>query len=83
MVKDDQGAAQDVLVRRDEFWRMSEEVLQHQVERLALDDADRLIKHRLQTDILDKLRRIYMLAEHLAIKVLPDNVVAKELEVQV
>ncbi|MDJ0957715.1 MAG: Na/Pi cotransporter family protein [Arenicellales bacterium] len=83
VVKDDQGAAQDVLVRRDDFWRMSEEVLQRQVERLALDDADRLLKHRLQTDVLDKLRRIYILAEHLAIKVLPDTVVAKELEAQV
>ena len=83
VIADDQRAAQDVLVHRDEFWRLSEQVLQRQVERLALDDADRLLKHRLQTDVLDKLRRIYMLAEHLAAKVLPDSVVAKELAAQV
>ena len=83
VVKDDQRAAQDVLVHRDEFWRLSEQVLQRQAERLALDDPDRLVKHRLQTDILDKLRRVYMLAEHLASVVLPANVVARELEAQV
>ena len=41
------------------------------------------MKHRLQIDILDELRRVYMLAEHLAARVLPDNVVAKEFEAQV
>jgi hypothetical protein len=69
-------------VHRDEFWRLSEQVLRRQAERLALDDPDRLLKHRLQTDILDKLRRIYMLSEHLATTVLPDKVVAKEFEAQ-
>ena len=83
VVKDDQRAAQDVLVHRDEFWRLSEQVLRRQAERLALDDPDRLLKHRLQTDVLDKLRRVYMLAEHLATAVLPDNVVAREFEAQV
>jgi phosphate:Na+ symporter len=83
VVKDDQRAAQDVLVHRDEFWQLSERVLQRQAERLALDDPDRLLKHRLQTDILDKLRRVYMLAEHLAAQVLPTTVVVRELEAQV
>jgi Na+/phosphate symporter len=78
----DQRAAQDVLVHRDEFWRLSEQVLRRQAERLALDDPNRLLKHRLQTDILDKLRRVYMLAEHLAMTVLPDSVVAREFEAQ-
>ena len=81
--EDDQRAAQDVLVHRDEFWRLSERVLRRQAERLARDDEDRLLKHRLQTDILDKLRRVYMLAEHLAVTVLPDTVVAQEFEAQV
>jgi phosphate:Na+ symporter len=83
VVDQDQRAAQDVLVQRDDFWRLSEQVLRRQAERLALDDPDRLLKHRLQTDILDKLRRLYMLAEHLAIAVLPENVVAGERGAQV
>ncbi len=80
VVKDDQRAAQDVLVQRDEFWQLSERVLRRQAERLALDDPDRLVKHRLQTDVLDKLRRVYMLAEHLAVGVLPATVAAREFE---
>ncbi len=80
VVEDDQRAAQDVLVHRDEFWQLSEQVLRRQADRLALDDPDRLVKHRLQTDLLDKLRRVYMLAEHLAASALPANVVAREYE---
>ena len=83
VVEQDQRAAQGVLVQRNEFWRLSEQVLRRQAERLALDDPDRLLKHRLQTDILDKLRRLYMLAEHIATAVLPENVVAGELGAQV
>jgi phosphate:Na+ symporter len=82
-VEQDQRAAQDVLVQREAFWRLSEQVLRRQAERLALDDPDRLLKHRLQTDMLDKLRRLYMLAEHLASAVLPETVVAGELAAQV
>ena len=83
VVENDQRAAQDVLVHRDEFWRLSEQVIRVQAERLALDDPDRLLKHRLQTDLLDKLRRLYMLAEHLASRVLPRSVVASEFDAQV
>lgn len=82
-VTEDERAAQDVLVHRDGFWRLSEQAMRRQVERLAVDDPHCLLKHRLQTDILDKLRRIYLLAEHLASMTLPDNVVARELEAQV
>lgn len=83
VIDEDRRAAQDVLVQRDAFWRLGEQVLRRQAERLALDDPDRLLKHRLQTDVIDKLRRIYMLAEHLAIAVLPENVVAGEYGAQV
>ena len=83
MVDQDQRAAQDVLVHRDEFWRLSEQVMVRQARRLALDDENRLVKHRLQTDVLDKLRRIYLLAEHLAARVLPDEVVANDLDARI
>jgi len=78
VTQDDQKAAQDVLVHRDEFWQLSEKVIRRQAERLALDDPDRLVKHRLQTDILDKLRRIYLLADHIASNALPPKVTARE-----
>ena len=82
VVDEDQRAAQEVLVQRDEFWRLSERVMRRQAERLALDDADRLLKHRLQTDMVDKLRRIYSISEHLSSTVLPVKVVAKGFEAQ-
>lgn len=83
VMDENQRAAQDVLVQRESFWRLGEQVLRQQAQRLALDDPDRLLKHRLQTAVIDKLRRIYMLAEHLAVAVLPESVVAGEYGAQV
>jgi hypothetical protein len=50
-----------------------------QAARLAQDDPERLRKHRVQVDILDKLHRVYSVAEHMAISVLPRAVLAGEL----
>lgn len=46
---------------------------------LAQDDPDRLRKHHVQINILDKLQRIYRISEHMAISVLPRGVLAGEL----
>ena len=50
-----------------------------QAARLAEDDPDRLRKHRIQVDVLDRLNRLYSVAEHMAISVLPRSVLAGEL----
>ncbi|MGD8410711.1 MAG: hypothetical protein PVF86_09080, partial [Desulfobacterales bacterium] len=55
------------------------ELLMRQAARLAKDDPQRLLKHRLQVDLLDKMRRIYGMAERMAISVLPRAVLAGEL----
>ncbi|MGD1968396.1 MAG: hypothetical protein PVI32_05450, partial [Desulfobacterales bacterium] len=55
------------------------ELLMRQAARLAKDDPQRLLKHRLQVDLLDKMRRIYGMAERMAISVLPRGVLAGEL----
>jgi two-component system NtrC family sensor kinase len=47
--------------------------------KLAQDDPNRLLKHRVQFEMIDKLRRIYSVAEHMAISVLPRSVLAGEL----
>jgi len=44
-----------------------------------LCSTDRLLKHRVQLEILDKLRRLYNVAEHMAISVLPRSVLVGEL----
>jgi phosphate:Na+ symporter len=79
IVEKDERAAQDVVARRDELWTLGNKLLQQQAARLAKDDPQRLLKHRVQVDLLDKMRRIYGVAEHMAISVLPRAVLAGEL----
>ena len=79
IVEKDERAAQEVVARRDELWKLGSDLLQRQAARLAQDDPQRLLKHRLQVDLLDKMRRIYGVAERMAISVLPRGVLAGEL----
>jgi Na+/phosphate symporter len=79
IVDKDERAAQDVVARRDKLWALGNTLLQQQAARLAKDDPQRLLKHRVQVDLLDKMRRIYGVAEHMAISVLPRGVLAGEL----
>ncbi|MBW2408854.1 MAG: hypothetical protein JRF72_03575, partial [Deltaproteobacteria bacterium] len=79
IVENDERSAQDVVARRNELWKLGNELLQQQAERLALDDPQRLLKHRLQVDLLDRLRRIYSVAERMAISVLPRGVLVGEM----
>jgi phosphate:Na+ symporter len=79
LVDSDERAAQAVVACRDTVWNLSSELLRQQAARLAKDDPERLLKHRVQVDILDKLKRVYSVAEHMAISVLPRGVLAAEL----
>ncbi|MBW2411722.1 MAG: Na/Pi cotransporter family protein, partial [Deltaproteobacteria bacterium] len=79
MVDKDERAAQEVVACRDELWKLGNKLLQQQAARLAEDDPQRLLKHRVQVDLLDKMRRIYGVAERMAISVLPRGVLAGEL----
>ncbi|MBW2515500.1 MAG: Na/Pi cotransporter family protein [Deltaproteobacteria bacterium] len=79
IVDKDERAAQGVVARRDKLWALGNTLLQQQAARLAKDDPQRLLKHRVQVDLLDKMRRIYGVAEHMAISVLPRGVLAGEL----
>jgi phosphate:Na+ symporter len=79
IVEKDERSAQEVVARRNELWKLGNELLQQQAARLAQDDPQRLLKHRLQVDVLDKMRRIYGVAERMAISVLPRGVLAGEL----
>jgi phosphate:Na+ symporter len=79
IVESDERSAQEVVARRQELWKLGNDLLQRQAARLAQDDPQRLLKHRLQVDLLDKMRRIYGVAERMAISVLPRGVLAGEL----
>ena len=81
LVEGDERAAQTVVASREMILELTSDVHKQQAARLAQDDPDRLYKHRVQLEILDKLRRIYSVAEHMAISVLPRSVLVGELSV--
>ena len=79
LVERDEQAAQMVVAKRIAILELTAEVQRDQIAGLAQDDPDRLVKHRLQVEILDRLRRLYGLSEHMAVSVLPRSVLAGEL----
>lgn len=79
LVDRDERAAQAVVASREAVRQLTDELHRQQSARLAQDDPDRLLKHRVQFEILDKLWRVYSVAERMAISVLPRGVLAGEL----
>jgi phosphate:Na+ symporter len=79
LVERDQQAAQAVVAKRIVILDLVADLQRQQASRLAQDDPNRLVKHRVQLEILDNLRRVYSLSEHMAISVLPRSVLAGEL----
>jgi len=79
LVERDERAAQSVVGQRDTVLHFATELHRQKSARLARDDPDRLLRHRVQFEMIDRLRRIYGVAEHMAISVLPRGVLAGEL----
>ena len=79
LVERDEQAAQTVIAKRIAILELSADLQRQQVAGLAQDDPNRLTKHRVQLQIIDKLRRIYSVSEHMAISVLPRSVLVGEL----
>jgi phosphate:Na+ symporter len=79
LVEADERAAQSVVSKRHAVLELGVDLQRLQAERLAQDDPDRLKKHRVQLEILDRLRRIYSIAEHMALSVLPRGALLGEL----
>ena len=79
LVEHDEPAAQTVVANRDAILKLTAEFHRQQAVRLAGNEPDRLLRLRVQLEILDRLRRLYSVAEHMAISVLPRSVLAGEL----
>lgn len=79
LVDSDERAAQAVVARRGTILDLTSELQRLQASRLTQDDPKRLIKHRLQLELVDRLRRIHGVAEDMALSVLPRSVLAAEL----
>ena len=70
---DDQRAARDVIAAKDHINRLMSAALRHQATRISADAPDRLAHHIVETSIIDKLKKIYALAKHLARLNLPER----------
>jgi len=79
LVESDEQAAQSVVAKRAAILDLTADLQRQQAARLAQDDPKRLIKHRLQLEIVDRLRRIHGVAEDMALSVLPRSVLVAEL----
>jgi phosphate:Na+ symporter len=79
LVDRDEGAAQSVVAKRGAILDLTADLQRMQASRLAQDDPQRLVKHRLQLEIVDRLRRIHGVAEDMALSVLPRSVLMAEL----
>jgi phosphate:Na+ symporter len=79
LVEQDEQAAQRVVATRLAVLDRTADILKRQSAGLAQDDPNRLTKHRMQLEILDRLRRLNSVSEHMAVTVLPRSVLAGEL----
>ena len=75
--EDDEKAAEEVIMVKDEIRRIAEEFLMRQSERFGIQESGHLNLVRLEMELLDKLRGIYTLAKRIAKDFVPDEVASK------
>jgi len=73
----DQKAAQEVIAEKGDVTRLVDEAMRHQVKRLMADEPNRLPNYAMETDVIEKLKRIYYFAKRIAKAVVPQEVAAK------
>jgi phosphate:Na+ symporter len=75
--EEDETAAEEVIILKDEVRRIADEFLLRQSERIGIQDSGHLGLVRLELELLDKLRGIYTLAKRIAKDFVPDEVASK------
>jgi phosphate:Na+ symporter len=75
--EEDEKAAEEVIILKDEIRRIADEFLLRQSERIGIQDSGHLSLVRLELELLDKLRGIYTLAKRIAKDFVPDEVASK------
>jgi len=73
----DQKAAQEVIAQKIEVTRLIDEATRHQVKRLMVDEPNRLATYAVETDVIEKLKRIYYFAKRMAKAVAPEELAGK------
>ncbi len=74
---EDEVAAQEVLMLKEEVNARVEEALSHQAKRLASDDGNRVEIFRFEMEAVEQLKRIYTLTKRMAKTILPDAIKAQ------
>ena len=75
--EDDEIAAQEVLIVKEDIQRITDAFLTRQSERIGVQDGGHLALVRLEMELLDKLRQIYTLAKRVAKDFVPQEVAEK------
>ncbi len=75
--EEDENAAEDVIIVKEEIRRIAEEFLKRQSERIGIQEEGHLTLVRLEIELLDKLRSIYTLAKRIAKDFVPEEVASK------
>lgn len=75
--EDDEKAAENVIILKDDIRQIADEFLQRQAERMGIQEPGRLELVRLEMELLDKLRGIYTLAKRVAKDFVPNEVASK------
>jgi phosphate:Na+ symporter len=66
LLNDDRSAAQDVIKAKPDVTRLAAAVDVHLARRLVADEPDRMQAFRIESDIVENLRRIYYFAKRIA-----------------
>ena len=77
VTENDQEAAADVIEMKSDINRISSEIAAHQTERLLAEEPNRLGTYTLETDVIEKLKRIYYFAKRMAKNVVPGEIMQK------
>jgi phosphate:Na+ symporter len=72
--ENDETAAAAVIAQKDRIRRLQEEALQHQSQRIAVQEPKHLKLVQLEMELLGHLRRIYTLAKRVAKEFVPEEV---------
>jgi phosphate:Na+ symporter len=75
--ENDEKAAENVILAKDDIRQIADEFLQRQAERIGIQEPGRLNLVRLEMELLDKLRSIYTLAKRVAKDFVPSEVASK------
>lgn len=78
VVESDQRAAQEVIAMKTDINRLMESAAMHESRRLVAEEPNRLAAYTLEIDVIEKLKRIYYYAKHMAKAVVPGEIITNE-----